>query len=657
MIDDRDAPGIRINSIDMRLLRIEPGAFEMGSSTGDQDESPVHTVTLSEPFWMAMTPVTNEQYERFDPDHRALRGKRGISLRDDEAVVFVSWHDAVAFCAWLSEKEGRPYRLPTEAEWEYACRAGTRTPYHTGETLPELYHRAQCFSWDPQPVDMRVGRTPPNPWGLCDMHGLVEEWCGDWYGPYPDTPERDPIGFENGLFKITRGGSHNTGLVHLRSANRLGTLPEDKHWLIGFRVVQAALPQRVPLTSRTCKVWQKDVRQADHEWLALDADSPLFLDPIPFVHPPLEGTREPFYPHNHCPSITWCDNGDLLACWFSTVRERGREMTILASRLRAGAPRWDPASEFFRAPDRNMTGSSLFNDGAGTLFHFNGLEAGDGWANLALVMRISTDNGATWSKPRLINPEHQRRNQVIDGTTTTADGALIQPCDAVWTGNGGTAVHISWDGGATWHDPGAGTPVPDFVDGGCGGTIAGIHAGVVQLKDGRLLAFGRGDAIRGQVGPGHNIGNRMPMSISRDMGRTWVYKASPFPPISGGQRLVLMRLREGPLFFASFTGPVDENPGMTFRDEEGNVFRGYGLYAAISFDEGQRWPVRKLLAPDEGNYDTGGHTRRFHADATHAEPRGYLAATQPPDRTIHLISSGLHYRLNLAWLTHGVPGL
>jgi sulfatase modifying factor 1 len=642
------------NTLGMRMVRVDPGTFEMGSDSGDVDERPVHPVTLSRPFWMSATEVTNAQYERFDPTHRALRGKRGLSSGDNEAVVFVSWHEATAFCRWLSEVEGQPYRLPTEAEWEYACRAGTTTEYHTGEALPEAYWRAQEFSWDPKPVDLTVGRTPPNSWGLYDMHGNVEEWCLDWYGPYPDEAETDPAGYADGLFKVTRGGSHNTDLQFLRSANRLGTLPEDRHWLIGFRVVQAEPLRGRPRTDRPLRRWQQHVAQQSFDWAAQSAgDAPRFLPPLPFVRPPRPASGSPFYPHNHCPSITWCDNGDLLACWFSTVSERGREMTILASRLRAGADEWDPSSEFLKAPDRNMTGSSLFNDGAGTLYHFNGLEAGGGWANLALAMRTSRDNGATWSRPRLIQPEHQPRNQVIDGTIMTHDDTLIQPCDAVHGGNGGTAIHLSRDGGATWTDPGAGTSTPRFVAGGKGATIAGIHAGVVELGDGRLLAFGRGDSIRGQIGPGHNIADRMPMSMSQDMGQSWTYGASPFPPIAGGQRLVLMRLREGPLFFASFTGPVDHDEGMDFADAEGRTYRGFGLYAALSYDDGDSWPARKLLTPGEEEYATAGHTRTFHADATHAEPRGYLAATQTPDGVIHLISSGLHYRLNLAWLERG----
>lgn len=639
------------NSLGMKLIHLEPGAFMMGSPHGDRDERPVHRVTLTHPFQMSATEVTNAQYEKFDPKHRKVRGKRGLSTGNAEAVIFISWYDAVAFCCWLTEREGRPYRLPTEAEWEFACRAGTSTAYHTGDELSPVHHRAQTFSWDPQPVDLTVAQTPPNTWGLQDMHGLVEDWCLDWYGPYPDAPQIDPVGYATGSFKVTRGGSHNTDLPYLRSANRLATLPEDRHWLIGFRVVQAPAPRGSLLIERPTKRWQEAVRSFPVNWKhSKPNNAPFFAEPIPFVRQPSETSNEPFFPHNHCPSITWCDNGDLLACWFSTISERGREMTILASRLRHGADQWDRASEFFKAPDRNMTGSSLYNDGRGRILHFNGLEAGGGWANLTLVFRESFDHGITWSRPRFINAEHQRRNQVIDGASMTADGMLIQPCDAVWRGRGGTAIHLSVDGGEAWFDPGAGTSLPVYAEGNRGGTIAGIHAGVVELKNGRLLAFGRGDSIRGQEGDGHNIGDRMPMSISEDGGWTWAYSASPFPPISSGQRLVLMRLREGPLFFASFTGPVDRNEGMLFADEHGETFRGYGLFGALSLDEGSSWQARKLLTPQEGTYNTQGHTPAFEADATHAEPRGYLAATQTPDGTIHLISSGLHYRLNLAWL-------
>jgi hypothetical protein len=229
----------------------------------------------------------------------------------------------------------------------------------------------------------------------------------------------------------------------------------------------------------------------------------------------------------------------------------------------------------------------------------------------------------------------------------TTGGVLIQNCDAVPGGSGGTALHISRDGGKTWTDPGEGRPRPMFAEGGQGeGTIAGIHAKIVELTDGRLLAFGRGDAISG----------RMPMSISADLGKTWTYHASPFPPIGSGQRLVLKRLNEGPLLFVSFTSGNRRSPeanGMTFTDQQGKEFTGHGMFAAVSLDDGKTWPVRKLLTPGQGDFDGGAHTREFTATPTRAEHAGYLAATQTPDGVIHLISSRLHYRLNLPWLLAG----
>lgn len=681
-----ELPQTMVNSQGLKMLLVMPGTFAMGSTDGEFDERPVHRVTITHAFYMAEVEITNAQYERFDPAHKVLRGKRGISKADDEPVVFVSWNEAVRFCDWLSEKEGKPYRLPTEAEWEYACRAGTTTAYSTGKELPVKFYKSQKFSWDPVPVSLRVGQTPANPWKLYDMHGNVEEWCLDTYGPYPEGLQTDPVGREQGEMKVTRGGSHNTLPTFLRSANRSGTLPEDKHWLIGFRVVCARAPTTKPLPPVPAPLWACKVGEArnlpeNHSqregqapvasearqnepvpggtrkgtrsaWKpVVDMAQPYFAPPRRFVDIPA-GSNGPLYSkHNHCPSITWCDNGDLLAVWFSTNDEDGREMTILASRLRDGARQWDAATEFFKAPDRNMTGSSLWNNGRGTLYHFNGLEAGGGWGNLALAMRTSHDHGFTWSQTRLIQPEHQRRNQVISGTICTRAGTIIQACDADWSARGGTAVHLSSDGGRTWVDPGAGTPSPRFAAGLSGGTIAGIHAGVVELRDGRLMALARND----------NIGGHMPKSLSSDGGKTWTYSASEFIPISGGQRLVLARLREGPLLLCSYTDPSDAElkTGMTITDTSGTQRTVFGLFAAISEDEGQTWPVRRLISDDGRGteLDGGAWTGTFKMDAVHGEPRGYLCFTQSPDGMIHLLSSALHYQFNLAWLKSRPPAV
>ena len=634
-------------------VEIPAGSFYMGG-TGegeDFDEAPVHKVTISRPFRMGQTEVTNAQFEAFRPEHRAYRGKNGLSSGDDEAVTFVSYHDAVAFCEWLSQKEGKTYRLPTEAEWEYACRAGTYYDFYTGDGLPENYRKHQQTTRDYAAVSLRVGQTPPNAFGLYDMHGNVEEWCLDWYGPYSAEEQTDPAGYATGFYRVTRGGSHNTPDKYLRSANRMAMIPEDKHALTGFRVVQAEYPSQPTLIDETPHRHANAVRQQAFTWSKNDT-TPFFTAPVPYVITPACGSSEPFFRHNHQPAITWCDNGDLLAAWFSADEENGRGMVVLASRLRAGSDQWEEASLFFKVPDRNMTGLALFNDGEGRLYHLNGVEAAGDWQNLAMTLRVSTDNGATWSAPRLIAPEHTKRHQIIAGTIRTREGWLIQACDAGPGSHDGAAIHISKDGGATWHDPWDGAPLPDFHEGGSGSTIAGIHAGVVQLADGSLMALARGNSIEDEQGR-----LRMPMSLSKDGGKTWEYHASEFPPIDGGQRLVFMRLKEGPLLLISFTDHPLRTPenerGMLFPDRAGNNYRGYGLYAALSFDEGKTWPVRKLLTDGETRFLNGGAwTRFFLMDQTHAEPQGYMAATQTPDGMIHLVSSRLYYRFNLAWLTN-----
>jgi sulfatase modifying factor 1 len=636
------------NSCGITLVRINAGHFLMGSENGQWDERPTREVTISKAFYLSVTEVTNAQYEQFAPEHRKLRGKQGYSQEDDEAVVFVSWEDAVAFCKWLSQKEGRPFRLPTEAEWEYACRAGTTTPYSTGNELPQAFQKNTKNSWFPsrgagsEVVPLHISKTPPNPWGLMDMHANVEEWCLDWYGPYEAGDSVDPVGRANGDFRVTRGGSHSTTLEYLRCANRLGTLPQDKHWLIGFRVALGEMPQSKPLQVEPQRRWARDIKQDRADWFGgPDSEKPYFKGPIQYVKIPA-GSEGPLYSrHNHCPALVACPNGDLLAIWYSCRNEPGRELCIVASRLRRGCDEWGNADLFWNAPDRNDHASALYLREDGVIFHFNGLGAGGTWGALATIMRTSKDNGATWSKARLIMPEHGLHHMPIESVFQTKEGNLIVPCDAVTGGSGGSAVLVSKDGGNTWTDPGEEHEQPNFAEGAEGAWIAGIHAGVVQLQDGRLMALGRGDTMDGH----------MPMSISTDMGKTWIYHASPFPPIGGGQRLVLTRLQEGPIFLASFASR------MTFKDCNGKVFTGSGLFAALSYDEGQTWDMRRLITPGgpARSVDGGGNTGIFTMSDTSAERKGYLSVHQTPDNIIHLISSKQYYAFNLAWLKQNPP--
>jgi formylglycine-generating enzyme required for sulfatase activity len=367
------------NSIGMKFVRIEPGGFQMGIEKiplpepwaksehlrdGDPDEQPAHRVSISKSFYMGIHEVTNEQYEKFDPGHRHLRGKMGFSIESDEAVVFVSWHESKAFCDWLSKKEGLPYRLPTEAEWEYACRAGTNTAFSTGDSLPEAFHKNVGRSWYPDPerckgrkevVPLHVGNAPANPWGLYDMHGNLEEWCEDWYGPYEAGPQIDPVGRADGDFKVTRGGSHSTELYYLRSANRMGAIPEERSWLVGFRVVLAEPPVRDFLPLPSAPLHQQRVSQQIPSDIAEGPapDKPYFSGPRRYVNIPKGSSGPIFSNHNHVPKIVECANGDLLTIWYTCVSESGRELAIVASRMRYGTNEWEPAGMFWDQPDRN----------------------------------------------------------------------------------------------------------------------------------------------------------------------------------------------------------------------------------------------------------------------------------------------------------------
>ena len=541
-------------------------------------------------FRMSGTEVTNAQYEAFDPSHKALRGYAGFSTEDDDAVILVSWEDATAYCQWLSKHTGRPFRLPTEAEWEHACRAGTATAYNTGEAFPEAQWKEQENHRDKRPVPLKVASFAPNAWGLYDMHGNVEEWCLDAVDDAGNAWAGAP-------YRAVRGGSHNTPVAFLRSDARSASLPEDRSVLLGFRVVEAGEP------GQAASPVKETPQPVGYPWPE-PRDASFFAEPLPYVIPPASADV-PFYSHNHQPAVTWLPEGGLLAIWFSTDAEAGREMVVLQSRF--DGTEWAPATLFCKLLGRNMTGSALLTLHSGEILHFQGIGDAGEWKDLALAMRRRPAGSLAWTPLQYIEPEHRVRHQVIAGPIVIRDGSILLCCDAGPDGEAGTSLHISRDGGLGWEDPGT--------------NIAGIHAGIVERADGSLMAFGRGQAIDGH----------MPCSISTDGGRTWAYSATQFPPIGSGQRLVLKRLQEGPLLLCSF-GPD-------------------GLFAALSYDDGASWPVRKLVTDGRTRVlDGGAWTGTFTLDATHAEPKGYLACTQSPDGTIHLLSSRVHYRFNLAWL-------
>jgi len=217
------------NSIGMELVRIEAGSFLMGSERGDPDERPVRRVTISRPFYVGRYEVTQEQYAK-------VMGENPSRFPDPSGPVEnVSWEEAKAFCEKLSQLENAVYRLPSEAEWEYACRAGTQTEFYWGDAFDTSYFWCGYNSGRrPHPV----GKAKPNRWGLYDMSGNVWEWCEDWYAEdaYTSSSEVDPRGPERGSWRVVRGGSWWGTPEDCRSANRLGYAPQRRLETIGFRV-------------------------------------------------------------------------------------------------------------------------------------------------------------------------------------------------------------------------------------------------------------------------------------------------------------------------------------------------------------------------------------------------------------------------------------
>ena len=232
------------NTIGMEFVKISAGEFMMGSPGSEaergSDEGPQHRVQITSPFYIGVHEVAQARYE-------SVMGKNPArSKAASNPVELVSWDDAVEFCRRLSQQEGLTYRLPTEAEWEYACRAGTATPFHTGETISTQlanYDGDHTYGSGKKGVDRgettAVGRFPTNPWGLHDMHGNLWEWCQDFHGDYYYTgsPVQDPRGPANGSGRVLRGGSWASPTNDCRSANRDRHDPSRPDHRIGFRVV------------------------------------------------------------------------------------------------------------------------------------------------------------------------------------------------------------------------------------------------------------------------------------------------------------------------------------------------------------------------------------------------------------------------------------
>jgi sulfatase modifying factor 1 len=297
----RRSPAGRVtNSLGMEFVNVRAGEFLMGAPDADDlardDEKPRHRVRISRPFCLAAHEVTVGQFRTFveetgfktaaETDGKGASGydaeRRGFEYESEKyswhhpgypqgethPVVNVTWHDAQAFCAWLSKKEGRVYRLPTEAEWEYACRAGTTARFVRGDSPEDLKSIANVadqglagrwdtstvrkYGLDPKVIRFQawedgfaftapVGSFDPNPLGLYDMLGNVGEFCADGYQRdyYKESPERDPTGPEKkAAGHVVRGGTFLNGTTLIRATSRVECQESYRNYVIGFRVVR-----------------------------------------------------------------------------------------------------------------------------------------------------------------------------------------------------------------------------------------------------------------------------------------------------------------------------------------------------------------------------------------------------------------------------------
>jgi sulfatase modifying factor 1 len=298
--DPQTAEKVLTNSIGMQLALIPAGEFEMGAPDSDEDaeehERPRHKVRITKPFYLGVHEVTVGQFRKFveetayktgaETDGKGssgysaeLRGfeygKPGYTWKhvgwkqsDEHPVLNVTWDDAQEFCRWLGKKEGKTYRLPTEAEREYGCRAGTTTRFYCGDTLEStkgaanVLDQALLEKWEAAAKDLRegkphkynvpmkwndgfpftapVGSFRPNAWGLFDMHGNAAEWCADFYDKdyYRNSPEADPTGPAKSTTRVVRGGTFLSNPKTSRSTMRVASFPDYHNYVIGFRVVR-----------------------------------------------------------------------------------------------------------------------------------------------------------------------------------------------------------------------------------------------------------------------------------------------------------------------------------------------------------------------------------------------------------------------------------
>ncbi|MCC6795719.1 MAG: SUMF1/EgtB/PvdO family nonheme iron enzyme [Candidatus Hydrogenedentes bacterium] len=599
-----DAMSITLpGGVPISFVWVPSGSFLMGQQHGEQDaypnkETPQHPVTISQGFWMGTCEVTKAQWRAVMGTEPWL-GKRYVNEEPATPAVYVSWDDAQSFLSRAAEATSRPLRLATEAEWEYACRAGTATRFYWGDD-PQ-YDAIGAQAWwrgNAMVSDARgaraVGTMPANPWGLFEMSGNVSEWCADWHWFYFDGRSIDPLGPSIGGHRVLRGGGWMDTGGRCRSSRRNHESPEAAHSDIGFRVVCAPAPPP-----------QDGVPEFTEVFVAGMDGVNTYRIPAMVIAP---------------------DESVLVFCEARKESQADASPTDMVLRRSVdGGRTWLPVQTLVHGvgADALMNPCPVVDAKTNTIILMCDRANATREGHNEHYQLESQDNGVTWSEPvsiasRIANYDDSFHAgpgigiQLRSGRLVVPgySGEVNEETDEDWHAR----ALYSDDHGKTWT---MGAAVSQFTD----------ECQAIELRDGRVMLNMRGNmglSCRG-------------VATSNDGGATWPQlrwdrALNECPCQAGIVRYSLAQ--DGGRDRILFVNP--DNAGEKF-----NVVERTKLTVRMSYDEGETWPVKRLL---------------------HAGPASYSSIVRLPDGAIGVVFEGgekerrewiRFARFSLAWLTDG----
>lgn len=590
-------------NVPLELIHVYPGTFLMGQKPGEQDaypnkETPQHPVTLSKPFWMGKYEITKAQWLAVMKT-KPWDGKRFVNNDQQSPAVYISWNDARLFAERLSAITHLNFRLPTEAEWEYTCRANTTNRFYWGDDSnysdinTQAWWRGNSLVKNEQYAHC-VGLLPPNPWGFYDISGNVSEWCNDWHSYYPEGPATDPQGPDKAEHRVLRGGSWISIGGHCRSSRRHHELPDMAHSDFGLRIA---------LTDYELKAFSEP------------KTNNLFVAGT-------EGVNT-----YRIPSLILAPDNSLLA--FCEARKESisdaSPTDLILRRSTDGGNTWLPTQTLLQGKGNEayMNPCPVIDHSNNRILFFCVNANKFGESRNQLLMLASNDNGKTWEPPvEMARITKNYDDHFVPGPgigIQLKSGRLIIPgyvggTDDELDDYAFSCVLYSDDHGKNWVKS---VNVSEMSD----------ESQTIELKDGTLVLNMRGDMGKSCRG----------IAESKDGGQSWLpvrwEKALNECPCQASIIRYGFAEKDGKdrILFAN-----PDNTGERF-----GILERTNLSVRMSFDEGKTWPVKKLI---------------------HSGPSSYSTMVRLPDGTIGLLFEGgekhrrewiRFVRFSLQWLTGG----